>query len=278
MFKKFNFFIIFCIFVLCFQLFLTFYTLIFHFHLIIIILNLISLFLYGILSYFFITQNLKLSNLLEKFENLQNYNDTLSNLYDNIKAFKHDFNNIVYTIGGFISNNDMANLKKYYNNLTKDCQRVNNLSILNPQIINNSGIYNLLIEKLKKAKNDKVEINIEVFLDFNKLNMPIYEFSRILGILIDNAIEAASTSHEKLVNIIFRDSTSKHTQLINIENTYSNKDIDTSRIFEKGITEKENHTGMGLWEVNEILKRINNAKLNTLKDQKYFKQQIEIFY
>lgn len=278
MFKKNNYYIIFCILILCFQLFLVFYEITFNFNLIVIILNLISLILYSILSFFLIKQNLKLSNLLEKLESLQNNNDTLSNLYDNIKAFKHDFYNIVYTIGGFISNNDIINLKKYYDNLVKDCQRVNNLSILNPQIINNSGTYNLLVEKLKKAKTQNVEINFEVFLDFNKLNIPIYEFTRILGILIDNAIEAASTSNEKLVNITFRDSISKRTQLINIENTYSNKDIDTSKIFEKGITEKENHSGMGLWEVNEILKRINNAKLITCKDEKYFKQHIEIFY
>ena len=138
MFKKNNFYMIFCILVLCFQLFSIFYTIRFHFNLIIIIFNLISLLLYSILSFFLIKQKLKLSNLLEKLECLQNHNETLSDLYDNIKAFKHDFNNIVYTIGGFISNNDIINLKKYYDNLTKDCQRVNNLSVLNPQIINKS--------------------------------------------------------------------------------------------------------------------------------------------
>ena len=202
----------------------------------------------------------------------------LLNLYDNVKAFKHDFNNIVYTIGGFISNNDMLNLKKYYESLSKDCKRVNNMSVLSPKVINNSGVYNLLIEKYKMAKEVNVEINLEVFMDFNTLKMPIYEFSRILGIFIDNSIEAATNSIDKYVNIVFRDSTSTNTQLLIIENSYSNKNVDTSKIFQKGITEKENHSGMGLWEVNQILKRNQNVKLITDKNDLYFKQQLEIYY
>ena len=58
--------------------------------------------------------------------------------------------------------------------------------------------------------------------------------------------------------IFFRDSSRNQTQIISIENSYTNKDVDTNKIFEKGITEKANHTGMGLWEVNQILKRHKN--------------------
>ena len=44
------------------------------------------------------------------------------------------------------------------------------------------------------------------------------------------------------------------------------------------MTEKKNHSGMGLWEVNQILKRTKNAKLITLKDENFFKQHLEIYY
>ena len=108
--------------------------------------------------------------------------------------------------------------------------------------------------------------------------MPIYDFSRMLGILLDNALEAAKDSNEKQVNILFRDSQRNNTQIITIENSYTNKDVDTFLIFEKGKTSKENHTGMGLWEVKQILKRNNNVNLITTKDNRYFKQSLEIYY
>ena len=108
--------------------------------------------------------------------------------------------------------------------------------------------------------------------------MPIYDFSRMLGIFLDNAIEAASTSNEKIVKIMFRDSSNSNVQIIEIKNSYTNKNINTKTIFEKGITEKENHLGMGLWEVQQILNRNNNINLITENDELYFKQCLEIYY
>lgn len=80
------------------------------------------------------------------------------------------------------------------------------------------------------------------------------------------------------MNIMFRDSQRNNTQIVSIENSYNNKDVDTSTIFEKGKTSKVNHSGMGLWEVKQILNRNNNVNLSTIKDEKIFKQTLEIYY
>ena len=108
--------------------------------------------------------------------------------------------------------------------------------------------------------------------------MPIYDFSRMLGILLDNAIEAAATSNEKILRISFRDSNYNKVQIVEIENSYVNKNIDKDKIFEKGITEKDNHLGMGLWEVKQIINRNNNVNLITEPNDLYFKQLLEIYY
>lgn len=116
-----------------------------------------------------------------------------------------------------------------------------------------------------------------LLLDLNTLNMKIYEFARILGILLDNAIEASNECDEKIININFRNDTKNNRQLITIENTYQNKDIDMDQIFEKGISGKKNHTGLGLWEVRKIIKKSNNLNLFTSKTDKFFSQQLEIY-
>lgn len=54
--------------------------------------------------------------------------------------------------------------------------------------------------------------------------------------------------------------------------------LNTKEIFKKGITEKENHLGIGLWEVKQILKRNNNVNLITENNDLYFKQCLEIYY
>ena len=245
---------------------------------IITFLSFLSLLAYFCISIYSFTRIMKLTLTTRKLQSAEEYNNTLRILHDNVRGFKHDFDNIVTTIGGFIRTNDMEGLKQYYLQLEDDCQRVNNLYILNPEVVNNDGIYNLLTKKYYEADSKDIKVNITFLLDLSKLNMKIYEFARILGILLDNAIEASSECEEKLINLTFREDSKNSRQLIIVENTYKNKDVDTEKIFEKGVSGKEEHSGLGLWEVRKIVKKNKNINLFTTKNEKFFVQQLEIYY
>ena len=240
--------------------------------------NFVLLFAYFFISFYSLAKAMKLDITKRDLENAESYNNSLTILYDNVRGFKHDFDNMVHIIGGYIQVNDIDGLKKYYDSLQKDCNRIHNVQMLNPNIINNPGIYNLIVSKYKKANDLDITINFEFFFDFDNLHMPIYEFSRILGILLDNAIEASKECEEKHINLIFRESRKQHVQIIIIENTFLNQDVDTKKIFEKGISGKENHSGIGLWEVNQIIKKNNNSILKTTKNDKYFRQELHIYF
>ncbi len=241
-------------------------------------LSFITLLAYFVISIYSLTRIFKLILTTRKLQSAEEYNHSLRVLHDSVRAFKHDFDNMVTTIGGYIKTNDMEGLEKYYSELVDDSERVNNLYILNPEVVNNDGIYNLLTKKYHEADSKDIKVNITFLLDLSTLNMKIYEFARILGILLDNAIEASSECEEKIINIIFRNDTKNHTQLLIVENTYADKTIDTEKIFEKGISGKENHTGLGLWEVRKLVNKNQTVHLRTIKDNKFFKQQLEIYY
>lgn len=248
-----------------------------YFPLCILFLSIFSLIAYFSISVYSLYKNAKLEVAMKDLENSKLYNKTLSILYDNIRAFKHDFNNIVQAIGGYVATKDLEGLEKYYSQLLDDCQRVNNLTTLNPEVINNPSIFSILASKYHFADENGIKINLEVFLDLNTINMKIYELTRVLGILLDNSIEASSECEEKVINVIFRKDFNSPRQLIIIENTYKNKDIDTEKIFEKDFTTKERNTGLGLWEVRKILKKNTNLNLFTSKTNEYFRQQLEIY-
>ena len=245
---------------------------------IITFLSFISLLVYFAISIYSLTRIFKLILTTQKLESAEEYNRSLRILHDSVRGFKHDFDNIVTTIGGYVKTNDMEGLKDYYVQLEDDCQRVNNLYLLNPEIINNDGIYNLLTKKYQEADSKNIKVNMTFLLDLSTLHMKIYEFARILGILLDNAIEASSECDEKIINLDFRDDPKNSRQIIRVENTYKDKDVDTEKIFEKGISSKENHTGLGLWEIRKLVKKNNNINLFTSKTDKYFSQQLEIYY
>lgn len=244
---------------------------------IITFLSFLSLLAYFCISIYSFTRIMKLTLTTRKLQSAEEYNNTLRILHDNVRGFKHDFDNIVTTIGGFIRTNDMKGLEQYYLELEDDCQRVNNLYILNPEVVNNDGIYNLLTKKYYEADSKDIKVNITFLLDLSKLNMKIYEFARILGILLDNAIEASSECEEKIINLIFREDSKNNRQLIIVENTYKNKDVDTEKIFEKGISGKEKHQGLGLWEVRKLVAKNKNINLFTTKNDKFFIQQLELY-
>lgn len=210
-----------------------------------------------------------------KIENLKLCNKTILNMYDETRAFKHDFHNIIQAIGGYVWTNDMEGLKHYYQEISNDCKNANNLSKLNPNVINNPAIYNILADKYYKAENHNIKINLDVMLDLNHLNIKIYELTRILGILLDNAIEASKECNEKNINVFFKQD--KYKQILIIENTYLDKQLSIEKIFEKNYTTKPNNTGLGLWEVRKILNKNSNLNLHTSKNNDYFSQQLEIY-
>ena len=249
-----------------------------------IVLSLVVLLVYFFISLYSLFRTSKLEQTEQLLEEEKMYNKTLNTLHDNIRGFKHDFNNIVQAIGGYVTTNNIDGLKLYYRDLLKDCQINNNLAVLNPELINNPAIYSLLADKYYKAEELNIQINLEVFVDLNNLNIKTYELTRILGILLDNAIEASAKCENKVINITFRRNKSNKTLII-IQNTYTNKDINIDRIFEKGYTSKEDNAndensknhGLGLWEVRKYLRKHTNLDLFTTKNEEFFTQQFEIY-
>ena len=245
--------------------------------LIISLLSFILLISFLILSIYSFTRIIKLANTRRDLESAEEYNKSLEILYDNVKGFKHDFDNIISTLDGFIENNDMTGLKDYFEDVKKDCKITNNLAILNPRTINNPGIYSLLNNKYFKATNSGITFDIDFFLDFNKLKINTYEFSRMFGILIDNAIEEAEKCEDKIIKITCLRENRNNRTVITVQNTYSNKNVDVEKIFDKGESGKENHSGIGLWEVRNYVKKSKNLDLFTNKTNKFFIQELSIY-
>lgn len=249
---------------------------------IITFISILSLLAYFFLSIYSLLNTRKLEITAMELEKEQLFNKTLSNLHDSVRGFKHDFNNIVQSIGGYVERGDLSGLKVYYSQLLGDCQRINNLASFSPSVMTNPPIYNLLTSKYYEAEEMGIHIDLGIFINVSEIeeNMKIYEFTRILGILLDNAIEAANECKEKKVIVSFQKEAYRNRLVMKIENTYLNKDIDTERIFEKNYSTKSSKTnsGLGLWEVRQILKRNNNLNLFTTKNDEFFIQQFEIYY
>ena len=212
-----------------------------------------------------------------KIDILEEKNKNLSEVNDYTRCFKHDFNNIIQAIDGYIMVNDMAALQKYFSGLLKECNCMNSMDLLNNKGTENPAIYGVLLNKYKRAEENNINMNIDIMVSLDKFKEKSYVLSRMIGILLDNAIEATSECEEKIVNVQFVKEEGKNRNLIIIENTYNNKNVDTNKIFEKNFTTKEGNSGLGLWKIRDILSKDMDLDLYTTKDGVMFKQQLEIY-
>lgn len=167
----------------------------------------------------------------------------LKSFIDDIRIFKHDYNNTLCSIGGYISLNDMKGLEKFYNKLTFDIAKTNNTQIINPSTINEPSIYNLLIAKHNEIIKKNLKFNFYSAINYKDLNISPYDFSKMLGIFLDNAIYAANKSKEKEIYLSCEVNKNKDYKII-IKNSYINKDVDINKIFLKGYSSKTVKSGL----------------------------------
>ena len=193
------------------------------------LISIIVLIAYFAVSLYSIINISKLAITKRDLENANNTIHSLKILHDQVRSFKHDFDNMVNSIGGYVVNEDIEGLKKYYNQLLEECHKTNNLYALSPEVINHPAIYHLLATKYYEADQKNIQINLDVFLDLNEIEgrMKIYDFTRILGILLDNAIDAAVECDKKIINVTFRKDMGNDMIAVIIQNTYNNKDVNT---------------------------------------------------
>ncbi len=225
-----------------------------------------------------IIKSCKLDEKERKIHNLESCNKTLSLMYDGVRGFKHDFQNFVQALEGYVVLEDMPGVKHLCNSVLKECKNMNTLGILNSKMINNPAVYSMITDKYCLAIKKGITMNLDIKTDFSDMEPYNYEFCRILGILLDNAIEAAKCCESKIVNLKFERGENLDSRRVTIENTYINKDIDINAIFKKGYSskkvDKEEH-GIGLWNVKKIIENNSIFHLSTQKGE-MFSQVLEI--
>lgn len=213
-----------------------------------------------------------------KIECLEIINQNLKENFDNIRAFRHDFCNIIQSMGGYIKTNDMRGLNEMYNSMIDEVNEIKEIQNLNCDVINNPAVCNLVNNKYRLANNLNIKMDINVLNNINALNIKDFELCRILGILLDNAIEATKDNKERYVSLTFKYDSVNNRDLVVVKNTYSNKNVNIDKIYEKGFTTKKqgNNHGIGLWQVMKIINKHNNLQIYTAKN-KCFLQQLEIY-
>ncbi|UZQ86128.1 GHKL domain-containing protein [Thermoclostridium stercorarium] len=206
---------------------------------------------------------------------LNRYTRLIENMYDDLAGQKHNFSNILFSINGYLLDNRFSELSEYLNNhVLKDYCRNLSHSFLGPlKYIQNPALKGIVFSKLNEAATKNIKLFINIFNEIEINNIDPSDLVKIIGILLDNAIEACEKSPDNELHLGM-DSDNTHTSIL-IGNTYYQLP-DLNMICERGYSTKGKDRGFGMYNLKKILSLYPHAHLKTTINGNLFFQELII--
>lgn len=224
-----------------------------------------------------VKKEMEMNHKKVEFESLKEYTQNLESLYNEMRAFRHDYINILSSMISYMDENDMEGLRSYFEtNIVSTGQKMEkgNFRLGKLQCINIPEIKGLVASKFIRAQELDIETFIDILEPINKINMDIIDLCRVLGILIDNGVEAALEAEKKDLKLALVNK--KNSVVIVIINSCTKDMPSVHKIFERGFSTKGEGRGLGLNNLNTIINKYENVSLDTIIEDETFTQVIEI--
>lgn len=206
------------------------------------------------------------------------HNKTMTGMVDGVRKLKHDYNNIMQALNGYVSTKQYDKLKEHIKSVLGECSDINTLSVITPKIFNDPAIYGIVGAKYFTATEKDIKFEFDITTNIAKINFSMPDLSRILGIILDNAIEATTKLEKnRYIKLEMRFDNKKCADVIRVYNTYDTSiNINTQDIFKKGYSSKEVKSGIGLWEVKKLIDKSKHSQIYASIEKDKFIQNIII--
>jgi len=195
-------------------------------------------------------------------EQLTEYLKSVEQQYLELRKFKHDYRNLVLGLNSKGSSQSSGESKKYLKELAKESMPETDLDdakIVQVQYLDNEALRGLVVQKFFDARRHEVALKLEVSEHKFKLQQDLVLVVRIIGNLLDNAIDQAAKMPDHLVTVAFNHV--DDTYEISIENMIDSS-FNLDKIFEIGYSTKGSNRGLGLTNVKTLVAKHENLFLD----------------
>lgn len=220
---------------------------------------LLSVFLFFIV--FALVKNYLAQKEKQEKETLLEFISKYEKIIDENRINKHEMLNNLIILRSFKDKNTeeynkvLDDLIVTYDNNSDAC--IKNISKLT------TGLKGILYYKINDMRNKNINLNVNISKRVSSPleKLPLDEYvilSRIIGIVMDNALEASIKSKEKFVMIeVFEQNDNV---IIIIENSYNNK-VNVNDLKKKNFSTKGKSRGLGLYIANMLLKKSKHIEM-----------------
>jgi two-component system sensor histidine kinase AgrC len=201
----------------------------------------------------------------------------LEESYNALRTIKHDYVNILTSFKLYIDNEDMKGLAKYYydelSEMNRELLHQNKLmgSLENVRL---DEVKSILIYKCSGAAQHEIGIRFEIREPIEKLGVSTAIVCQMLGILLDNAIEAALEVDKKALEIAIVKNPNSTAFII--KNTWAEQHVPIDKFFELGFSTKPDGSGVGLYTARNYTEKIKGLYLETETTDEHFTQILTV--
>ena len=236
---------------------------------------------YFTIAIFALTNNtraeLELQHKDELLHSISNYAEQLDAALARANVFQHDHKNLMLGFRTHLDNRDYDNLRRCYESYMEEFLTETNASgefFGTMSKVQTPEIKGSLMTKCLQAKALEINLSVTIpeFISVNSDNkFIVLDVCRIIGIFMDNAIEACHGVEKALIEVFAANEDGSVCFII--KNTCTTPQLDKNAIYKKGFTTKKYGKGLGLHSVERIVNNNPGIVIDTTITSKTFTQK-----
>lgn len=213
-----------------------------------------------------------------EIEGLLKYTEKLEKEERKLRKFKHDYQNMLLSLkelADFEDRNEfkqgVMNLEEYFNVrfASNEIWEFNDFDNLK-----NPYVKSIFISKVQDMRNMKITAEFSCPKIIEDIDIPVFDLVRVLGITLDNAVEAVSGNRNGRIamNIMKVRGAVKFV----ISNTVTGPHKPVGKLIQEGYTTKSRHHGLGLGNIRDIRKENGNLFVSYKYEEDMFVATITV--
>jgi len=212
-----------------------------------------------------------------QLKNLKMYTDQLESDQIKLRSFERNYKGTITGLRKIAKTGDYQAMKsslgtlENYSNSYFDNISMQLFKDLNN--VQNPYLKSLLISKLTLIHQNNIKCHFECRDNVNDVLINIFDLVRLLGISIDNAIEATKGQPNGEIQIAIIEEAAQLSFIIN--NTTAEQAAITDML-QEGFTTKQHHSGLGMVNVQDIKKKYPNLFVQYRNNDQWFNLNIVI--